>query len=146
MKLYYRILRILCIFKYFETHFIMQLFFDFGHALFMNTCLFVCLFVFKCMQLWLLMVQKSVQNLSHTRNKLRVTFYPLCFIYIINVIMEKISEKMAVFTKKYKNVSFKFNSLIEYRVITYAVNLCGKCVPYLQIVKQTIYRIYFFVW
>lgn len=59
--------------------------------------------------------------------------------------MEKLSERMAVFTKKYKNVSFKYNSLIEYRVITYAVNLCGKCDPYLQIVKQTIYQIYFFV-
>lgn len=59
--------------------------------------------------------------------------------------MDKLSGRMAVFTKKYKNVSFKYNSLIEYRVITYVVNLCGKCVPYLQIVKQTIYRLDFLV-
>lgn len=53
--------------------------------------------------------------------------------------MDKLSGRMAVFTKKYKNVSFKYNSLIEYRVITYAVNLCGKCVPYLQIVKLRLF-------
>lgn len=51
--------------------------------------------------------------------------------------MDKSSGRMAVFTKKYKNVSFKYNSLIEYRVITYAVNLCGKCVPYLHIFTYT---------
>lgn len=130
MKFYFRILRILCIFKYFETGFIM-LFFDFGHALFM--------------QLWLLRSKNLFKLCSHTRNKLRVTFYTLCIIYIINVIMDKLSGRMAVFTKKYKHVSFKYNSLIEYRVITYAVNLCGKCVPYLQIVKQTIYRLDFLV-
>lgn len=65
------------------------------------------------------------------RNKFCIIFYILCIIYIINVIMDKLFGRMVVFIKKYKNVFFKYNSLIEYCVIIYVVNLCGKCVLYL---------------
>lgn len=105
MKLYYHISRTTCIFKEYETYFIMQLFLDLGYDAFMILCLLLYACYFDCL-LSRININEVVILMSHTRNRLRITFNTHTCIYLINIknIIEKSSERRTILTKKYKDL------------------------------------------
>lgn len=109
MIVHYRVLRNTCIFKEYETHFITKLFLGFSHGPFMILCLILntnVIWLFMVLNQWQWMIGRHDCNfMSHTRNRLRVTFYTIwTCINIIKIVMETSSKRMTILTKNYEHM------------------------------------------